>query len=120
MTCSCSPCRGISITLAKTKRHILHDLICGKLGCAVHSRTPRGQIRTLKRRARVTESFAFNFRGLVKRKLSEPCAGRPISRLFCEQWVPQASSCCSARFALVLSRGFFRGFQQRRFIVPVK
>jgi tetratricopeptide (TPR) repeat protein len=32
--------RGISITVANTKRHIVNDLICGKLVRAVHFRTP--------------------------------------------------------------------------------
>src|SRR5580700_7235817 len=38
-----------SITLAKTKRHILHDLMCDKLVRAVRFRTPLWQIRTLER-----------------------------------------------------------------------
>ena len=38
-----------SITVAKTKRHILHDLMCDKLVRAVRFRTPPWQIRTLER-----------------------------------------------------------------------
>src|ERR1700694_810392 len=41
MTCFLPPsCRGISITTANTKRHIVNDLVCDELVCAVRFGTP--------------------------------------------------------------------------------
>ena len=60
-----------SITLAKTKRHILHDLMCDKLVRAVRFRTPLWQIRTLER------SLAFG--RIVRIQLADGRLNRPIS-----------------------------------------
>ena len=58
--------------LAKTKRHILHDLMCDKLVRAVRFRTPLWQIRTLER------SLASG--RIVRIQFADGRLNRPISK----------------------------------------